>query len=87
MVTSASRSSAEMLTKFISGDSTGVDCGKRWERWKGKKKKKKESLVPVGLEEKLHPTGKLLNLGVMGAINKPPSAYLSIGGCGTGGRR
>lgn len=28
-ITSASHSSAEMLTKFISGDSTGVDCRKK----------------------------------------------------------
>lgn len=40
-VTSASRSSAEMLTKFRSGDSTGVDCGKKVGKMERKQNKTK----------------------------------------------
>lgn len=74
-VTSASHSSAEMLMKFISGDSTGVDCGKKVEKMKGKIKK--NSLVLVGLKEELHPMGKLSSLRMTGTINNPPPAPTS----------
>lgn len=54
--TSASCSSAEMLTKFKSGDSTGVDCGNKWERRGGKKSIKLFSLKKaMVLHEGCHP--------------------------------
>lgn len=54
--TSASCSSAEMLTKFKSGDSTGVDCRNKWERRGGKKSIKLFSLKKaMVLHEGCHP--------------------------------
>lgn len=70
MVTSASRSSAEMLTKFRSGDSTGVDCRRKVGKMEGRKKK---NLVPVALEKQLHPMGKVSNLH---STNNPQSLPL-----------
>lgn len=84
VVTSASRSSAEMLTKFRSGDSTGVDCR---EVGKVEGKPTKERVVPVGLEQKSHPRRKPSHLGVVGTITNAPGPYLSIRGCGTGSHR
>lgn len=79
-VTSASRSSAEMLTKFRSGDSTGVDCRRTVGKMEGKQKQPvwcqwfwRRSYIPQGSSPAWAPPA-------------APSPYLSIRGRGACGR-